>query len=370
MKITFKPLVLVLAAALLVSAPAPAPAAEPAQTNAASAAQSSTSSGETILAKGKGVEIRRSQLDKEVAAVKSQVVAEGRTVKPEQVIQMERQVLEQLINVQLLDAKATAADKAAGKDEAEKRLATATAKIGSAEALDAELKRMGTSREVLMSKWTQALTAEVVLNREFKISITDEEVRKFYDKNPAEFEAPEAVRASHILLTTVDPQTRTQIPDDQKAAKRKTADALLKRARAGEDFAKLAREFSEDPISKARGGEYTISHGQMVPEVEAAAFAMNTNQIGDIVTSSYGYHIIKVSEKIPAHNIEFAKAAADIRSTLTQQAIAQRFPTYIAQLRQQAGVEILDENLKSQNMNAGPPPRRPRARSEGPPLAK
>jgi peptidyl-prolyl cis-trans isomerase C len=368
MKITLKPLVLVLAAAWL--APVPAPAAEPAQTNAAAAAQSSTSSGETILAKGKGVEIRRSQLDKEVAAVKSQVAAEGRAVKPEQTIEVERQVLEQLINIQLLEAKATAADKAAGKDAAEKRLVTAREKIGSAEALDAELKRMGTTREVLLAKWIQALTAEVVLKREFKVSITDEEVRKYYDRNPTEFEAPEAVRASHILLSTVDPQTRTPIPDDQKAAKRKEAEALLKRARAGEDFAKLAREFSEDPISKTRGGEYTISHGQMVPEVEAAAFAMNTNQIGDIVTSSYGYHIIKVSEKIPAHQIEFANAASDIRNMLTQQAIGQRFPAYIAQLRQEAGVEILDESLKPQGMGAGLPPRSPRARPQRPPPFK
>jgi parvulin-like peptidyl-prolyl isomerase len=304
-------------------------------------------------------------------AVKSQVAAEGRSVKPEQTIQVERQVLEQLINIQLVEAKATAADKAAGKDAAEKRLVAAKEKFTSAEAFDAEVKRIGTTREVLLAKWIHALTAEVVLKREFKISITDQEVRKFYDENPAQFEAPEAVRASHILLATVDAQTGTPMPDDQKAAKRKEAEALLKRARAGEDFAKLAREFSEDKVSKARGGEYTISHGQMVPEVEAAAFAMNTNQIGDIVTSSYGYHIIKVSEKIPAHKIEFANAAADIRNMLTQQAIGQQFPAYIARLTTEAGVAILDENLKPDATSGkGFPQRNPRAQPPKPPPAK
>jgi peptidyl-prolyl cis-trans isomerase C len=361
MKITLNSLILKLAAALLASAPALA--AQPAQTNATAAALSSTLSGETILAKGRHLEIKRSQLDKEVMAVKSQVAADGRTIKPEQIIQVERQVLEQLINVQLLNDEATAADRAAGKDEAAKRLEAAKAKLGSAEAFDAELKRTGITREALLAKWIQALTGEAVLKREFKISITDQEVRKFYDENPTQFEAPEAVRASHILLTTIDPQTGAPIPDDQKAAKRKTAEALLKRARAGEDFAKLAREFSEDPVSKARGGEYTISHGQMVPEVEAAAFAMNTNQIGDIVTSSYGFHIIKVSEKIPAHKIEFATAASDIRGMLTQQAVGQQFPAYIARLRKKAEVEILDEKLNPQGTEAAkPPPTRPRAR--------
>jgi parvulin-like peptidyl-prolyl isomerase len=367
MKINPKLLVLVLATALLASAPA----AEPAQTNAAAAAQSATPSGETVVAKGKGVEVRRSQLDKEVTAVKAQVAAEGRTVKPEQIIQVERQVLEQLINIQLLETIATAADKAAGKATAEKRFSAAKAKLGSAEAFEAELKHMGTTPEVLLAKWIQALTGEAVLKREFKVNVTDQEVRKFYDENPTQFEALETVRASHILLATVDPKTGASISDDQKAAKHKEAEALLKRARAGEDFAKLAREFSEDNVSKARGGEYMISHGQMVPEVEAAAFAMNTNQIGDIVTSSYGYHIIKVSEKIPAHKIAFAEAAPDIRSMLTQQAIGQQFPAYISRLRQEAGVEILDENLKQQAATgAGLPPRSSRARSQSPPLAK
>jgi parvulin-like peptidyl-prolyl isomerase len=368
MKVTLKPMVLRLAVASLLFASALA--AEPAQTNAASAALSSTPSGDTILAKGKGVEIRRSQLDKEVMSVKAQVAAEGRTFKPEQNIQVERQVLEQLINIKLLEAKATAADKAVGKAAAEKRLVAAQANVGSEEAFDAELKRLGTTREVLLVKWIQALTGEAVLKREFKISITDQEVRKFYDENPTQFDAPEAVRASHILLTTVDAKSGAPIPDDQKAAKRQSAEAVLKRARGGEDFAKLAREFSDDPVSKARGGEYTISHGQMVPEVEAAAFAMTTNQIGDIVTSSYGYHIIKVSEKIPAHRIEFAKAAPDIRNMLTQKAIGQQFPAYIARLRTEAGVEILDEKLNPQGSLSEVAPRNPRPRPRQSPPAK
>ena len=97
--------------------------------------------------------------------------------------------------------------------------------------------------------------------------------------------------------------------EEQKAAKRKEMEGLLKRARAGEDFAKLAKEYSEDPGSKDKGGEYTFPRGQMVPEFEAAAFSLNTNQVSDIVTTRFGYHIIKLSEKIPAQKVEFAKVA-------------------------------------------------------------
>jgi parvulin-like peptidyl-prolyl isomerase len=357
---TLKPLLFLTAVSLTL---ANAPAAQPTQTNTAPAAQSS--SGDPVVAKGKGVEIRRSQLEKEVAVAKAQLAAKGRAVSPEQSEDAERQVLEQLINVQLVQARATAADKAEGKAAAEKRYAAAQKALGSEEAFNLQLKIMGTTREALMAKWTEALTADAVLKREFKISITDADVRKYYDDNPTQFEMQDKVRFSHILFATIDLKNRTPIEDDQKAAKRKQAEELLKRARAGEDFAKLAREYSDDPVSKARGGEYTVAHGQMVPEVEAAAFAMNTNQIGDLVTSAYGYHIIKVSEKIPAHKIPFADAATDIKSTLTQQALQNVFPDYIARVRQEAGLEILDDKLKPkeatgmQPVPAPPAPKKP-----------
>ena len=129
---------------------------------------------------------------------------------------------------------------------------------------------------------------------------------------------------------------------------------LLKRARDGEDFAKLAKEYSEDPGSKDKGGEYKFARGQMVPEFEAAAFSLKTNQVSDIVNSSYGYHIIKLSEKIPAQKVEFAEAAADLKEGLAQQAMQKELPDYIQKLRKEAGVEILDEKLRPTETSAMP----------------
>jgi parvulin-like peptidyl-prolyl isomerase len=281
---------------------------------------------------------------------------------------VDQQVLDQLIQVQLLQAKSTVADKAAGKALAEKRFEEAKTRLGSEEALNRQLKLMGTTREEVLAEWTDSATAESVLKRELKVNITDEDAKKFYEDNPARFEQPEMVRASHILLMTTDPKTNTELTEAQKAAKRKQMEGLLKRARAGEDFAALAKEFSEDPGSKDKGGEYKFPKGQMVPEFDAAAFSLNTNQVSDIVTTKFGFHIIKLSEKIPAQKVEYAKASSDIKDGLTQQALQKQFPEYLAKLKKEAGVEILDEKLTPKEtadapgLPAGHPPVKPGAK--------
>jgi peptidyl-prolyl cis-trans isomerase C len=330
----------------------------PATTNGAAASKPASRLTELfpdkVIAKGKGVEVNRSQLDEEIIRFKSQVAGRNQTVPPEQMAMMERQLLEQLIQVQLLQGKATDEDKAAGKILAGKRFEEAKTKLGSEDALNRQLKLMGVTREEVQAKWTESAVAESVLKRELKVNITDADAKKYYDDNPARFEEPEMARASHILLTTTDPKTNAELTEDQKTAKHKEMEGLLKRARAGEDFAKLAQEYSEDPGSKDKGGEYTFPRGQMMPEFEAAAFSLGTNQVSDIITTRFGYHIIKLLEKIPAKKIEYAKALTNIKDGLTQQALQKQFPDYIAKLKKDAGVEILDEKLNAQQLPAAP----------------
>ena len=86
-----------------------------------------------------------------------------------------------------------------------------------------------------MEKWAEGGAAEALVKRELKVNVTDDDVKKFYDDNPAQFEKAEMVRASHILLGTRDMTTQKELTDDQKAAKRKQLEDILKRARAGEE---------------------------------------------------------------------------------------------------------------------------------------
>jgi peptidyl-prolyl cis-trans isomerase C len=313
---------------------------------------------DVIVAKGKGIEIKRSQLDDAMVSIKSSYAARGQEIPPEEMNHLEQQILDRFIQIQILLLKANDNDKAAGKESSDKRLSAIKARAGSEEALNRQLKAVGTSETELQSKMTEETTAQAVLERELKISISEDQVRKFYDDNPSKFEQPETVRASHILLSTRDPQTNKDLSDDQKQAKRKKAEEALKRARAGEDFAKLVSEYSEDPGSKDKGGEYQFSKGQMVPEFETAAFSLKTNEVSDIVTTQYGYHIIKLSEKIPAKKVELAKVAPDVKEFLLQQEMQKRqqdVQDYLQKLKKDSAVEILDENLKPKDSAAATP---------------
>lgn len=126
--------------------------------------------------------------------------------------------------------------------------------------------------------------------------ITDEEVKVYYQENIKDY-TKEEIKASHILLGTLD-EFNQSIPENEKSEKLELAKEILRRAKAGEDFALLAKEYSDDTASGVNGGDLGyFPRGIMVAEFEEAAFALDSGQVSDIVETAFGYHIIKVFDK-------------------------------------------------------------------------
>ena len=130
------------------------------------------------------------------------------------------------------------------------------------------------------------------------------------------------------------------------ANKRKKADEILVRAKKGEDFNALVKEFSEDRSTDHPNGEYTFSKGQMPPEFEVAAFTLSTNQVSDLVTTRYGNHISKLHEKIAAKKADLAPLMEKVRDSLQQEAVQKDLPSLIEKLRKEADVVVTLEEKK------------------------
>jgi parvulin-like peptidyl-prolyl isomerase len=305
--------------------------------------------GDPAIARGKGFEIKRSELDTVITGFKSAAAARGQVIPQARLVQFEGQMLSRLIQVQLLLQKATVADKASGAKRTSLQISNLLERAGSQEALDRQMKAMDMTSDGLRSKITQEATAQVVLTRELNATSTDAEATNFYTGHPAEFEQPEMVNVRHIFLLTVDPATHEPLTMEQQQSKHKQAEDILKRARTGVDFVALVKQYSEDPTSKDNINGITLARGNSgtPPEIEAAAFSLTNNQISDVVTTAVGYDIIKMLSKTPAKKVEYSTVADKIKDYLIQKQTEKLAPDYLDKLQKDADVEILDADLKA-----------------------
>jgi peptidyl-prolyl cis-trans isomerase D len=166
--------------------------------------------------------------------------------------------------------------------------------------------------------------------KDFIRPVSDAEVEKYYTEHTREFETPHQAKAAHILARV----TETGGSEAEDKARAKIAD-IIRRIKAGEDFAKLARELSEDPGSKANGGDLgLVSKGEMVPDFEAALFALKTGEITpEPVRTPFGFHVIKVTEFREGGKKPLRDVAPQIRERLQTEAAEQAAKTRADEMR-------------------------------------
>jgi peptidyl-prolyl cis-trans isomerase D len=161
-----------------------------------------------------------------------------------------------------------------------------------------------------------------------KTVIPPADIERTYNNSIEQYTTPEQVRASHILLKT---------EGKEDAAVKAKAEEILKQAKAGADFADLAKKNSEDEQSAKNGGDLDyFGRGRMVPEFDQAVFAMQPNQISDLVKTQYGYHIIKLVDK----KVATTKPLAEVRQQITDQLAYERAQAQAADLAEKLEKQI------------------------------
>lgn len=160
------------------------------------------------------------------------------------------------------------------------------------------------------------LTKNVIAN---SIDISDEELKQYFEENKDDYNQQEQVAASHIFL------------EDEATAKE--VEAKLK---AGEDFAELAKTYSIDTDTSEDGGDLGyISRGQMDEQFEEAAFALEKDEVSGVVQSAEGYHIIKVTGKVPAEEAVFEDVKDEVYETLLESRINEEYSTWLTEKQEQ-----------------------------------
>lgn len=293
-----------------------------------------------------GFDITEKDVEERVKPRLEQMAARNKQLPPafiEQLkTQMRKEALEQMIVERLVDEQVKAAQIVVTAEDVNSLIQ----KMAAAEKLSVEdLKALVEASGQSFERWKQQMQFEKRLayqklfesKFDGEVNVTEEDARQYYSENQQQFDIPEQVRASHILIKpdTSDPNVE---PALAKAAAKAKAEKLLNQIKDGADFAELAKANSDCP-SSVRGGDLGyFSRGRMVPAFEEAAFALGVGQVSDVVETQFGYHIIKVTDKKEAATKTFEEVRNDIVAMLTAKRQGELAEQYIESLKAEANI--------------------------------
>jgi parvulin-like peptidyl-prolyl isomerase len=336
-----------------------------------------------VVARGKGFEIRQSEVDDLVVEQRILLRGAGQSVRPEDEALLEERTVERLVVREILLLMATSEEREAARRLVEETTEEQKQKLGSEEAYRRQIFKSGSTPEVFADRMLAQAIADQVIFREVrsKIQVTEEQVRRFYDEgedvrtrelrvlaerlqNKGEDAAsyqdatnrlanirrtnlerlvrPEQARARMLVLFTRDPLTRRPLSEDVQRTKLERMERLRQRAMAGEDFEKLAAEFSEEPDAARNRAEYLATKSQVTfPELRQALFTLPVGQVSGVIRTELGFYLVEVLDRPEPGKVPFEEAKGDIRALLINQETEKRLPAWFEQIRRDYGVEMV-----------------------------
>ena len=275
---------------------------------------------------------------------------------------IKERVINELIIKALLEEEIAKRGIEVTNEDVDKAIKDIIDKLGSKEQLDAVLKQNGISNNQFKHDLKEEIKMKKLSEQLGSSEVTDAEAKKFYKDNIDKFKHPARVRASHILIS-VNPEEIKEVIKSDKAneslddkaiaakvneeikAKEAKANQLLAEAKKDiKQFAKLARENSEDPASAVKGGDLGFfAEKDMVPEFSKASFEGKPNTIYDkVVKTQYGYHIIMVTDRTSAGTDPYEKVQNDIKSYLQTQKQLESIDKLVDSLKKQADIKYVN----------------------------
>ncbi len=288
-----------------------------------------------VLARVNGQDVTRIDFDR---LVKNMEMSAGQPVPADRRDEVLRKALDQLVTYTVLSQEIKARNVTVTDADVEGNVKQMQAQFQT----EQEFQKALAARGMTVEKLRADARIDLGINKMMEAEIStvpgpsDAQVREFYDKNPDKFTQGEAVRASHILIKAEESADAAT-----KAKARAKAESLLKQVKAGSDFATLAKNNSDDG-SKEQGGDLDFfTKETMVPPFSEAAFALKPGEVSGIVTTQFGYHIIKVTDRRGASAAPFEQVAPRVRDFLAQQHKQEKAQSIIDGLKKKAKIEVL-----------------------------
>lgn len=298
-----------------------------------------------VWAEVEGKVIRRQVVER---YYRSRMATASDAGSPEQALSFKLNILTELINNEILMARASRAGITVSEAEVDTKI-TELQSPYSKEEFAQKLKEQGLESDDLRQELRQNLIVTKLLNKEIvsKISVSDADIQEYYERNKASFNVPEMqYHLAQVQVTPVDdPEVRNLKNDDAKtplAAQRKIQ-ALYARLQSGEDFATVAQEYSEDPRTASGGGDMgfiPVSVMEANPALKLAIDSLRVGQMSGIIRSNDGYHILKLlgREEAGQRDVSDPQVQSAIRRTLMNEKEQLLKAAYIESIRNGAQV--------------------------------
>jgi parvulin-like peptidyl-prolyl isomerase len=300
-------------------------------------------SDKNVAARVNGEVISVEQLDTQVAQLKKQYPqmfegadGEGR------LLDFKQRLLDNLINQELVKQAAEEKGISVSDGDVDKQIEQLKAGFKDDAQFEAAIKQAGMTVETLETQIReQLLTQKLIESLAADGAATEAEIKAYYDKNKTQFFEKEAKRASHILFK----------PEDKK-----TAEKVLKEVKDGGEFASLAKQYSADTATAAKGGDLGWPTTPFVPEFQAALDKLKVGQTSALVQTPYGWHIIRVTDERDGSQKKLADVKDQITQILAQQRKADAYQKFLDGLREKAEIEIVLPELKQAASKPGTAP--------------
>ena len=215
--------------------------------------------------------------------------------------------------------------------------------LGTLEELEKAAEQQGVSYEAVKENIRDSLITQKVIGQEVgsKIQITQEETHQYYDEHQKELTRPEQVRLSEILVSTQSPDGSTGAADPALlAAAEQKANELREQIRKGASFEEIARKYSSGGSAEQGGDLGYFERGKLAKELEARTFAMQVNEVSDVIRTKQGFILLKVTDHQTAGVPAFKDLEPKIQEALYYQKLQPAMRTYLTKLREDAYIDI------------------------------